>query len=304
MSVSASLEGPRPRQRSAKARREARAGYGFSALYLALLLGFGVVPALYAFYIAVLDENGRFAFLDNFATVARDFRYVDSLLNIGTFAVVFLVPSLIASVGLALLLQSRRPFVASSFRFLYYLPQALTGVAGVIVWLFMLNPAVSPVKILLDRLGYENMFQVISPGNLAVVLAIITIWTSANGILLMYAALSSIPDEVVEAARLDGANTGQTIWHVKLPMIRKWVAYTVILNIAASTQLFAEPQIMATATGDAVGTDWAPLQLAYTFAYSYADFSAAAALSIQLLIITIIAAVVIIKKTDLFRVEI
>lgn len=266
-------------------------------------MGFGLVPAIYAVYLAFIDQSGAFTF-GNFLTVMRDFRYAQSFLHIGLYAVVFLVPSLLVSIGLALLLQPRRALVASSFRFLYYLPQALTGVAGVIVWLFMLTPAVSPVSFLLEAFGFENLFQVVSPDNLAVVLAIIAIWTSANGILLMYAALSSIPADVIEAARLDGANSGQIAWYVKLPMIRKWVAYTVILNIAASTQLFAEPEIMGTATGGAVGVDWAPLQLAYTYAYTYVDFPAAAALSLQLLVIAIVAAIVIIKRTNLFRVEI
>lgn len=290
-------------RRLTSAKQQARAGYLLSLLYVVLLVGFGLVPGVYAVYLAFIDQTGRFT-LDNFATVIGDFRYGETFLHVGVYTLVFLVPSLLVSIGLALILQSRRPIVGASFRFIYYLPQGLIGVAGVIVWLFMLTPAVSPVGFILEAFGYENLYQVVSRDNLAVVLAIIAIWTSANGILLMYAALSSISSDVIDAARLDGGNSVQIAWYVKLPMIRKWVAYTVILNIAASTQLFAEPQIMGTASGGAVGSNWAPLQLAYSFAYTYTNFPAAAALSLQLLIIAIVAAIVVIKKTNLFRVEI
>ncbi|TDE11232.1 sugar ABC transporter permease [Jiangella asiatica] len=289
--------------RTGGARAQARAGYLFSGLYTVLLVGFGLVPAGYAVYLAFKGETGGFT-LDHFVQVAQDFRYVETFQHVATYTVAFLVPSLVISIGFALLLQPRRAAVASWFRFLYYLPQALTGAAGVIVWVFMLTPAVSPVRPLLTAAGYDNLFEVLSPANLPVVLAIIAVWTSANGILLMYAALSSIPVEVTEAARLDGANSWQTAIHVKLPMIRKWVAYTVILNVAASTQLFVEPQLIAGATGGGVGENWSPLQLAYTFAYTYADFASAAALSLQLLVISVLAAVLIIKRTSLFRMEI
>lgn len=287
-------------------RNQAIAGYGFSALYVALLVGFAVVPALYALYLAFVRPEGGFAGLGNFATVIADYRYLDTFANLGIYTAVFLVPSMVVSIGLALLLQSRRPAVGSTLRLLYYLPHSVIGVAGVLLWLFMLTPRVSPIGGLLRAMGFESLYHVIrpsSPASLAVLFALIAIWTSGQGILLMFAALSSIPKEMDEAASLDGANSWQRIWHVKLPMLRKWVAYLTIVNVAASTQLFAEPQLMVAVTNGAVGANFSPLQLAYTYAYQYGNFPASAALSIQLLVLGVAAAVVVVTKTGLFKVE-
>ncbi|WP_259063409.1 carbohydrate ABC transporter permease [Microbacterium sp. AK031] len=278
--------------------------YLFLAPYLLLVIGFGLVPAIYAVVISFSGPDGGFAGFDAYVQTFQDFRYADAFVNIGIYAFFFIAPSMIISIGIALLLQGRSARAGSGFRFAYYLPQALVGAAGVVVWIFMLNPATSPVGGLMNAFGLENIFQVLTPATVPPVLAMIAVWTSANAILLMYAALTSIPAEILEAARIDGAGSWTTAMQIKLPMLRKWIGYTLILNIAAATQLFVEPQILASATGGAIGDDFSPLQLTYTFAYTYGNFPAAAALSVQLLAIAGILAAVVLRKTDMFRVEI
>ncbi|SEE85011.1 carbohydrate ABC transporter permease [Ruania alba] len=283
------------------------AGYAFSALYVVLLGGFALLPALYAIYLAFVRPEGGFAWLSNFETVITDYRYVETFKNLGIYALMFLVPTMVVSIGLALLLHGRRPAVASTFRVVYYLPHSVIGVAAVLLWLFLLTPRVSPIGGLLQSLGFDSLYHVVrpsSPASLAVLFAIIAVWTSGQGILLMFAALSSVPREIEEAASIDGANSWQLIWRIKLPLLRKWVAYLLIVSVAASTQLFAEPQLMSAVTNGAVGENFSPLQLAYTYAYQYGNFPASAALSIQLLLLGILAAVLVVKKTGLFRVEI
>ncbi|GAA3634346.1 sugar ABC transporter permease [Microbacterium awajiense] len=281
-----------------------RSSYLFLLPYLLLVGAFGIVPAIYALIISVSGPEGGFAGFDAYVQTFEDFRYVDAFVNIAIYAVFFIGPSMIVSIGIALLLQGRSSRVGSGFRFAYYLPQAMVGAAGVVAWIFMLNPATSPVGGLLNALGMENIFQVLRPAAVPPILAMIAVWTSANAILLMYAALTSIPSEILEAARIDGAGAWTTAFHIKLPMLRKWIGYTLILNIAAATQLFVEPQILASATGGAIGDNFAPLQLTYTFAYTYGNFPAAAALSVQLLAIAGILAAVVLRKTNMFRVEI
>lgn len=282
-------------------KRQARVAYVLVAPYTLLLLGFGIGPAGYAVYLSFVRPEGGFAFFDNFVTVASDFRYAATFAHVGTYALIYLVPSLAIAIGMSILLRPRARRSVAVLQLLYYLPQGLIGAAGVVVWMFMLTPNVSPVGAVLQGLGYENLVQVVIGGNLPVVLAVIAVWTSGNTILLMYAALTSIPDELYEAARLDGANALQQARYVTLPMLRKWIAYTTILNSAACVELFAEPTLMNSATG--VGANWSPMQLALTFAYQYQNFPAAAALSVQILVILILAAVVVVKWTGMFKIE-
>jgi multiple sugar transport system permease protein len=86
-----------------------------------------------------------------------------------------------------------------------------------------------------------------------------------------------------------------------LPMIRKWVAYMTILSFATGTQLFVEPQLVNQASLGLVPDTWSSNQLAYQMAFRYGDFNAAAAVSIDLIIIGLVAAVLIVKRTGLFK---
>jgi ABC-type sugar transport systems, permease components len=73
----------------------------------------------------------------------------------------------------------------------------------------------------------------------------IAFWTGAGGwIVVMYGALNTIPDELEEAARIDGAGPVTIALRLKLPLIRKWIAYMIILSFATGTQLFIEPQLV------------------------------------------------------------
>lgn len=273
------------------------------APYTLLLLAFAVFPGVYVLYLSFTKQAGGFTLIGNFVTVALDFRFLPSVVHVVAFTVVYVVPSLVFAILFGLLLQSRAPTTATVFQVLYYIPQGLLGAAGVVMWLFLLTPTVSPIGPLLHALRFQNIGEVVSGWHLIVIFAVIGVWTSsATSILLMYASFKAISREIVEAAFMDGANAFQLAVYIKLPLIRKWIAYILILYFAASLQLFVEPQLISGVAQ--VGTDWAPLQLAYDFAYLYVNFPASAALSFEILAVGVIAAIVIIVKTDLFRVEV
>jgi multiple sugar transport system permease protein len=90
------------------------------------------------------------------------------------------------------------------------MPGALAGAASVLVWLFMLDPTLSPWHFLLSVLGYTQVDLVLQPSHLPLIFAIMAFWTGAGGwIVVMYGALNNIPEELLEAAKLDGANAFQ-----------------------------------------------------------------------------------------------
>jgi multiple sugar transport system permease protein len=115
--------------------------------------------------------------------------------------------------------------------------------------------------------------------------------------------LNNISEEVLEAARMDGAGPWRTAWHIQIPMIRKWIAYMTILAFAAGTQLFVEPQLLQTASLGRVDPTWSPNQLAYVYAFQYGDFNGAAAISIFLLVIGLLGAGLLVGRSDLFKVD-
>ncbi|GLY75365.1 carbohydrate ABC transporter permease [Actinoallomurus iriomotensis] len=279
-----------------------RAGHGFVAPYVVLLIAFGVVPTVYAIYFAFTDASERFAGLSNFTTAAADFRFLPAIGHVALYLLVWLVFLVVLVVGLALSLHGLTVRAADrALRFLYYLPGALAGAASAMVWLFMLDPAVSPVGFLLRALGYDTFGQVIAPGHLPILLAVIAFWTGAGGwIVVMYGALNNISPDVLEAARIDGAGPWQVAWRIQLPLLRKWIVYMVILSFAAGTQLFVEPQLLSQASNGVAGRDYSLNQLSYDFAFQNDNVGSAAAISVELLVVGLVVAGLFVARSGFF----
>jgi multiple sugar transport system permease protein len=279
-----------------------RAGQGFVAAYVLLLIAFGVVPTGYAVYFAFTTADGRFTGLSNFATAARDFRYAPALGHIALYLAFWLVALVVFVVALSLLLHRLAARgVSKALRFLYYIPGALAGAASVMVWLFLLDPAVSPAGFLLRALGYDTFGQVIAPGHLPVLFTLIAFWTGAGGwIVVMYGALNNIPHDVIEAARIDGAGAWQTARHIQVPLLRKWIVYMAILVFAGGTQLFVEPQLLSQASVGVAGRDYSPNQLSYDFAFQNNDVNTAAAISVELLLVGLVVAALFVARSGFF----
>ncbi|MFC4245197.1 carbohydrate ABC transporter permease [Gryllotalpicola reticulitermitis] len=291
--------------RRSSRRRAGLAGYLFVSGYTVLLLAFGVFPTVYSIYLAFTNDRGQFVGLGQFVKVFQDFRFAPAFANIGIYLVMWLVLVIVLTVLTAVILRSWvGPRVSTVLRFLFYLPGALAGVASVLVWLFMLSPSVSPVSGLLAALGLHTFDQVLAPANLPAILVLIAFWTGAGGwIVVMYGALNNVPDEVLEAAKVDGAGRWGTAWHVQIPMISKWIVYMGILAFAGGTQLFVEPQLLQTASLQRVSPTWSPNQLAYIFAFQHGDFNAAAAISIVLLVVGLLVAALLVTRSGLFKVD-
>ena len=280
-------------------------GLPFVLPYLPFLIVFGVAPTIYALDLAFTNVGGGWVWFHNFVRTYNDFRFASAFKHILLYTCVWLAALVVLVVGLALLLHGRASRVSTAFRFLFYMPGALAGSAAVLVWLFMLDPSVSPAAFLLHHLlGADIFAQAIAPGKLPYVFAMIAFWTGAGGwIVVMYGALNTIPHDLEEAARIDGAGPVQIALRLKLPLIRKWIAYMVILSFATGTQLFVEPEIVQHASFGLVPDTWSANQLAYQLAFRYADFNAAAAIAVDLLAIGLIGAVIIVMRTGLFRAD-
>jgi multiple sugar transport system permease protein len=288
--------------RAARAPRRVRSGYAFVGGYVVLLLAFGIVPTVYAVYFAFTDAGARFTGLSNFSSAAADFRFLPAIGHVALYLVFWLASLVVFVVGLSLLLHRLAARgVSRALRFLYYLPGALAGAASVMVWLFLLDPAVSPASFLLHALGYQTFGEVIAPGHLPVLFAMIAFWTGAGGwIVVMYGALNNISTDILEAARIDGAGAWQTARRIQIPLLRKWIVYMAILAFAGGTQLFVEPQLLSQASVGVAGRDYSLNQLSYDFAFQNNDVNTAAAISVELLLVGLIVAALFVARSGFF----
>jgi len=277
-------------------------GVIFSSGYTLFLLVFGVGPALYALYLA-FTRNGGFVGFDNFVRVFADYRFLPAVGHVALYILVWLASLIVLVVMLALIVHAIRVrWISTSVRFLYYIPGALAGASSVMLWLFVLDPAVSPVSFLLRALGNETFVQTVQADTLHIVLAIIAFWTGAGGwIVIMYGALNNISTEVMEAARIDGSGALTTAWYIQIPLLRKWISYMAILSLAAGTQLFVEPRVLAQASKGVVTQDYSLNQLAFLFAFRQNDFNGSAAISIVLLVVALSLSIFFVFRGGLFE---
>jgi multiple sugar transport system permease protein len=163
----------------------------------------------------------------------------------------------------------------------------------------------SPFGFIQSALGYARFDDLIAPSRLPVIFTIIGFFSGAGmWIVIQYGALEGVSTEVLEAAKIDGCNAWQQALYIKFPLIRPYVIYQFILIFAGNVQLFVEPQLMGTTWINAnVPQQWAPNQLAYSFAFDLGNFGSAAALSLLMLVIGLGAAYFVIRWTGFFDIK-
>jgi multiple sugar transport system permease protein len=297
----------RPRLRRVRPqspRRRSRAGYLFVAGYALLLGVVGLWPAGYALNLALTTFDGAFSGVSNFTGSYNQGFLIPAFENVGKFMLIWLTALIVMVIGLSLLMHTLARRVGAAFRFIFYVPAAFAGSASVLLWLFLLQPGLSPWDFVLHALGYKTLGDTLISGNLPVIYALIAFWTGAGSwILVIHGALTNVPEDVLEAAALDGAGPLQTALRIKLPMIKKWVVYMLIVALAGGTQLFAEPQLVSVANLGLVSPVWSPNTLATYLAFQYNNFNYAAAISIDLLVVALVCAGILVFRTRLFKAD-
>lgn len=289
------------------ARRGRRApGWGFVAPYVVVLILFGLAPAIYsvveAFVVTSPFGSPSFSLVKNFVDVISDYRLPAAAANVAIYLLTWLPLLLLVIFVLALAMDAKRTRFARFTQFVTYVPGAITGSAAALLWIFMFSPTVSPIGPLLSLFtGKSGSF--ITDSTLTVVLAVMGISIGAGGwIVLVYGALTAIPGEILDAAKVDGANAWHTVWHIKLPMIRSYIAFILIVSTAGGFQVFVEPTVIGNAAPGQISHTWSLNELVYSYATTESNDGRASALSVLLLIVCVGLAFIVIKKTNFYSV--
>ena len=272
------------------------------APYLFLLLAFGILPLIMAFFEvpgeSLANPDGGW---DAFRIVLQDFRFPAALKNVAGFMAYFVPMMIIVVIGMALMLDVKTNKWSKYLRMAYIVPASISGAVAVLVWWAIFEPTISQIRSILNFFGIDSARQIWQTENLVYLIAIMTFFSLAgNWILIQYGSLQSISTEIIEAARVDGCSAFQLAVRIKLPLIRKYVIYMAVLVFAGGLQIFVEPQLLNTGVYTGIAASWSFDQLSYELAFKSGDFGGASALSIILLIPSLIGALVVIFKTDMF----
>ena len=266
---------------------------------------FGVLPIAYALGLSFFDTIEMvFWGFTNYQFVFDDFRVSASVVNVLTFVAIWVAMTVVGVATLSLMLDSIGRRTAAVLRTIYFLPGAVTSSAIVVLWLFVLDPSVSPFQPILHLFGWATRADVLSGIGLSGIFAIMAYFAGSGGWIVVFGgALSSLPTEVMEAARIDGASRFQLAIRIKLPMIWRSLVLMAILSFAGGLQLFVEPQLMALAGGQFTQNDWSLNQMAFQYAFRMGDFGASAALSTMLVGFSIAIALVLVFATKFYKLD-
>jgi multiple sugar transport system permease protein len=259
--LSAGTAAPRRRTRGRGGRRAAP--YLFLAPFVVLFLVFLVLPifiALYKSFFAVQRSGlgfggGEEAFVgfDNYVQAFGDSAFVESFGRVLLYGVVQVPIMLAIAIGLALLFDSAVVRGKRFFQLSVFLPYAVPSVVAALVWGFLYQPRVSPIVEGLRSLGMDPQF--LAPGTVLWSLANVGVW-SVTGVnmIIIFSSLQTVPREMYEAARMDGASELRLALQIKLPQIMPAVLLTTLFSIIGTLQLFNEPMTLRSITSNISGS--------------------------------------------------
>ncbi len=260
-----------------------RAGF-LGPFYIAFALFF-IAPIGYAIYESMFsperigglfgEATQAFTGLSQYRTVLTDQQFLSGVLRVVLFAVIQVPLMAIIAVSLALILDSTAPKLAKIFRTSFFLPYAVSTVVATLMWGALYTPGTSPLTEFHLRLNF------LGPTLILPSIANVGIWEWGGfNVIIMTTALTAIPVEIFEAARIDGASNLRIALRIKVPLIRPTIIMTMVLSIIGTLQLFTEPQILSV-DSNAITTYFTPNMLAYS-ALTGDNYNFAAAISVTL----------------------
>ena len=262
-----------------------RWAYVFISPFYILFAVFGLFPIVFSMYLSFQKWNGyepmAFVGLNNYTFLfgVGGKVFWKSIQN-GIILFFMYVPiQTFVAIVVAVILNSRRVRFFRSYRTMIYAPRVTSMVAAGMTFRFMLNAKGGLVNVVLGVLGLPAVpwLEHVWWAKVSLCLLVIWGWLGQN-MIYMLAGLQTIPYELTEAARVDGANRVQTFFHITLPLLRPTIVFAVLLSIIGSFGLFPEVQALTNDTAGPMRSTLTTLIHVYNVAFDNYRFGRAAAL--------------------------
>ncbi len=229
-------------------RKQQRAAYLFIAVPVGLLILFTLAPVVYAIFTSFTNYDiinpSKWVGLSNYTKMWKDPFFRLALKNTLVYTALYIPPGLLVALGTALLLNRKRHFV-STFRVFFYLPVVASTVASATIWYWLLNPQEGLLNTVLRWFGVNGPAWLYDPNWAMVAIVIMSVWAGfGTNMLIMLGGLQSIPRELYEAARIDGASRYQSLRHVTVPGLQRPIFLVTALLIIGALQVFDQAYIL------------------------------------------------------------
>jgi multiple sugar transport system permease protein len=276
-------------------RSESRAGWGFITPAMTLIGVFFAIPVASALLLSFTDfdiysigdfKSTRFVGLKNYSDLMAMPLFWQALRNTLYFVMVGGPLSAAASLAAALLVHSRLTRLKPFFRSAFFAPWVTTLVAVALVWRYIYHPQYGLLNAGLGLLGLGPVDWLGDPNWAMPSIILLSVWKNFGyNMLVFLAGLSSIPEELYEAAALDGAGAWNRLRHITLPMLGPTFVFVGVVTMIASFQIFSEPYVMT--QGGPLKSTTTLVLLMYEQGFRWWRLGLAAAIAVVLFLLTL-----------------
>ena len=279
---------------------ETRAGWLFTAPALALIAGFFFVPVIGGLLLSLTDFDiyaigdpsaARVVGLANYVQLLNQPLFWKALGNTFYFVALGGPLSVLASLGAALLVSQRSVRFPGLFRSIFFMPVVTTLVAVAIVWRYLYHPQYGLVNAGLAWFHVPPVDWLGDPHWAMPAIIVMTVWKNFGyNMLIFIAGLQSVPDELYDAANVDGAGPVRQFFNVTLPMLRPTLLFVSVITMIGYFQLFAEPYVMT--QGGPLRSTTSVVLLMYEEGFRWWRMGYAAAIAFVLFVVILLATMV------------
>ena len=276
-------------------RAESRAGWGFITPAMILIGVFFAIPVASALLLSFTDfdiysigdfKSTRFVGLKNYTDLMAMPLFWQALRNTLYFVMVGGPLSAAASLAAALLVHSRLTRLKPFFRSAFFAPWVTTLVAVALVWRYIYHPQYGLLNAALGLVGLGPVDWLGDPNWAMPSIILLSVWKNFGyNMLVFLAGLSAIPEELYEAAALDGAGAWKRLRHITLPMLGPTFVFVGVVTMIASFQIFSEPYVMT--QGGPLKSTTTLVLLMYEQGFRWWRLGLAAAIAVVLFLLTL-----------------
>ncbi len=276
--------------------REARAFWLFISPWAFGFLAFTIGPIIASIYFSFtrydIVSRPEFIGLANFKELFADPLFYKSMGNTLYFVILVVPLTMIISFGLALLLNQKVKALPL-FRTIYYIPSIVPFVASAVLWMWLLQPQFGLVNGIIKTFGLRPPTWLASETWAKPALILMMLWGSGSTMLIYLAGLQGVPESLLEAAHIDGANTFQRFLHITLPLMTPTIFFTLTMGIINTFQVFSIVYVMTAGMGGPQNSTL--VYLLYMFRQAFVFFKMGYASAMALILFLIVLTVTIVQ---------
>lgn len=292
---------PRTSDWTPRERRRLLIGLLFFSPWIVHFIAFQLYPFVASLYFSFTTysvlQPPNYIGLSNYVEMVSDRLFWTSLYNTVYYLVLYLSLSTVIAIGLALLLNMKVKAMAV-YRTIFYVPSVTPLVALSVVWIWLFNSQYGLMNAGFRAVGLPTIGWLSDPAWSKNALVLMGLWGVGSAVVIYLAGLQDIPQELYDAAAIDGANRRSTMWNITLPLLSPVILFNVITGMIGAFQYFTQALIVSGGSGGPADSTLMYALYLYLNAFQFFRMGFASALAWVLFVIVMLCTLLVFRVSS------